>query len=242
MYLLLLKKIGYNLLMNLWTHIKKLNRFELTLWLSSLTIIILSFLISPSDYMILAATLVGVTALIFIAKGLPIGQVLTILFSILYGIVSYQFRYYGEMITYLGMTLPSALYTLIIWLKHPYDQGSGEVKISRLSNKSITITLVSSIVVTFIFYFILEALYTPNLIISTVSVLTSMLASLLMMYRVPYYAIAYALNDIVLIILWVLASLTNIAYIPMIICFVIFFVNDLYAFIDWTRRRKIQSI
>ena len=227
--------------MNLWTHVRKLNRFEIILWLSSLLVITISFLLSESDVLILTASLIGVTALIFLAKGLPIGQVLTILFSILYGIVSYQFRYYGEMITYLGMTLPSALYTLIIWLKHPFEKSGGEVKISRLNKKSIITTIIISTLVTIIFYFILEFLQTPNLIVSTISVFTSMFAAILMMYRVPYYAIAYAVNDIILIVLWILASISSISYIPMVLCFIIFLVNDLYAFIDWSKRRKIQN-
>ncbi len=227
--------------MNLWTHVRKLNRFEIILWLSSLLIITISFLLSGSDLLILTASLIGVTALIFLAKGLPIGQVLTILFSILYGIVSYQFRYYGEMITYLGMTLPSALYTFIIWLKHPFEKSGGEVKIARLNKKSIITTIIISTLVTIIFYFILEFLQTPNLIVSTISVFTSMFAAILMMYRVPYYAIAYAVNDIILIVLWILASISSISYIPMVLCFIIFLVNDLYAFIDWSKRRKIQN-
>ena len=228
--------------MNLWTHVRKLNRFELLLWLSSLLVITISFLLSGSNLLILTASLIGVTALIFLAKGLPIGQVLTILFSILYGIVSYQFRYYGEMITYLGITLPSAFYTLVIWLKHPYEKSGGEVKIARLNKKSIVITIIVSTLITILFYFILEYLQTPNLIISTISIFTSMFAAILMMYRVPYYALAYAINDIILIILWVLASISSISYIPMVICFMIFLVNDLYAFIDWSKRRKIQNV
>lgn len=32
-----------------------------------------------------------------------------VLFSLLYGIISYAFAYYGEMITYLGMTMPMAV-------------------------------------------------------------------------------------------------------------------------------------
>src|SRR5690606_37024781 len=107
--------------------------------------------------------------------------------------------------------------------------------------KSIITTIIISTLVTIIFYFILEFLQTPNLIVSTISVFTSMFAAILMMYRVPYYAIAYAVNDIILIVLWILASISSISYIPMVLCFIIFLVNDLYAFIDWSKRRKIQN-
>lgn len=61
------------------------------------------------NYLTLSASLIGVTSLIFNAKGNPIGQVLMVIFSLLYGIISYTFAYYGEMVTYLGMTMPMAV-------------------------------------------------------------------------------------------------------------------------------------
>lgn len=219
---------------------KKLNQFELNLWMVSIVAIILSFIFTQSNILILISSLVGVTALIFLAKGLPSGQILTIIFAILYAIVSYNFRYYGEMITYLGMTLPSALITLIIWLKHPYENGKPEVKISKLTQRSIIVIIILSILSTIMFYYILKFLQTPNLVISTASIFTSILASVLMMYRVPYYAIAYAFNDIILICLWILASITNLNYLPMVVCFIIFLINDLYAFKNWNLIKTIQ--
>ena len=95
--------------------------------------------------------------------------------------------------------------------------------------------------VTAIFYFILRALGTNNLIFSTISVTTSFLAVYMTFLRSPYYAIGYALNDIVLIVLWVLASIKNPSYIPMIICFLMFFANDIYGFINWKRIEKAQK-
>ena len=61
--------------------------------------------------------------MIFNAKGNPIGQFLTIVFSLLYGIISYGFSYYGEMITYLGMTMPMSVFALVSWIKNPYKDN-----------------------------------------------------------------------------------------------------------------------
>ena len=95
---------------------------EIALWASSVILILVSFaLFDRINYLTLFASLIGVTSLIFNAKGNPFGQVLMIVFSILYGIISYTFRYYGEMITYLGMTMPMAVVALIAWLKHPFQ-------------------------------------------------------------------------------------------------------------------------
>ena len=100
---------------------------EKLLWLFSVASILLSFfLFDGKSFLTLAASLVGVTSLIFNAKGNPFGQVLMILFSLLYGVISYSFRYYGEMITYLGMTMPMAAVALVSWLRNPYRGNRAE--------------------------------------------------------------------------------------------------------------------
>ena len=84
---------------------------EIMLWsISALLITVTFFVFDRENYLTLAASLVGVTSLIFNAKGNPFGQFLMIVFSILYGVISFTFAYYGEMITYLGMTGPMAVF------------------------------------------------------------------------------------------------------------------------------------
>ena len=186
------------------------------------------------------STFVGVTALIFVARGDVWGQILTVLFSILYAIVSFEQRYFGEMITYLGMTMPIAVMSVVSWIKNPYKKGTAEVRIHRLTFKQKILMIILSLLVTTVFYLILKALETPALFVSTVSITTSFLASYLMLYRNSYYAVAYAANDFVLIILWVMASLENIGYIPIVICFLMFLINDIYGFVSWKRRERRQ--
>ena len=227
--------------MNILKQFKELTKFEICLYLFSLAVVTLSFIIFQSkDYLTLVASLVGVTALIFVSKGYALGQLITIIFAIFYGIISFFFTYYGEMITYLCMTAPTALAALISWIKNPY-KDTNEVKVARLNAKTITLMVVLAIIITTAFYFILGYLKNANLIVSTISVTTSFCASYLTVVRSPYYALLYALNDIVLIILWILASMENISYIPMVACFTMFLINDLYGFINWQRMKKEQK-
>lgn len=220
-----------------------LTKQEWLLWLGSLIIVGISNLLAgqvhPSTFL---GTLVGVTALIFVAKGNVWGQILTVAFSILYAITSYEFCYWGEMITYLGMTMPIALLSVVSWLRHPFEKGKNEVKIHKLTRRQLGIMWTSTMAVTLLFYWILRAFATPNLFVSTISITTSFLASYLMLYRNSWYAVAYAANDIVLVILWILASLENFAYFPMVICFFMFFLNDIYGFVSWKLREKKQGI
>lgn len=205
----------------------------------SLLVVTGSFLIgSTSGYLTLAASLVGVTALIFVSKGDVTGQVLTVVFSILYAIISYTFQYYGEMITYLGMTMPIAIMSVVSWVRNPYSEK--EVKVSHLTKKQFAKVFVLAMIVTLLFYFILRFFETANLMVSTISITTSFLASFFMYLRSSAYALSYAANDIVLIILWIMASMENISYLPMIVCFVMFFVNDMYGFFNWRRMKERQ--
>jgi nicotinamide mononucleotide transporter PnuC len=215
---------------------------ELILWSVSIFFIVLSFCIFDREsYLTLVASLIGVTSLIFNAKGNPIGQALMIAFSLLYGIISYIFSYYGEMITYMGMTMPMAVFSLIAWLKNPYKGNKAEVKVNSIGKTEQLLMWLLSLIVTVAFYFILKHFNTANIIPSTVSVTTSFLAVYLTFRRCPTFALAYAANDIVLIVLWVLASLTDIRYISVVVCFVAFLFNDIYGYISWQRMKRRQS-
>ena len=217
-------------------------KIVIALWGMSVSLIILSFFIfDRENYLTLAASLIGVTSLIFNAKGNPFGQFLMVIFSILYGIISFTFAYYGEMITYLGMTAPMAVFALISWLRNPYNGNKAEVKVNRLKLKEMAFMILLTVVVTLIFYFILTAFHTANIIPSTISVTTSFLAVYLTFRRSAFYAIAYAVNDVVLIILWILATLSDISYLSVIICFVMFLANDIYGYINWSKMQKRQE-
>jgi len=219
-----------------------LSRFERALWFTSLAVVLVSVAVSgPVDWLTMTASLLGVTALILIARGDVWGQVLVVAFSLLYAIVSYRYEYYGEVITYLGMSTPIALATIVTWLKHPHA-GSHEVKVHHLTEPQRLWIAPATVAVTAIFYFVLKSLGTANLGVSTVSITTSFAASYLLLFRSPYYALAYAVNDVVLIVLWVLASIENPAYLPMVACFTMFLANDAYGFFNWFRMRKRQQL
>lgn len=221
--------------------LKSLTKAERWLWIGSLvTIAVPFFLLGNSDYLTLCASLIGVTALIFTAKGNVLGQVLIVIFSVLYGIISFGCRYYGEMITYLGMTTPMAIASIFAWVRNSFGGNKAEVKVNTMGKREHILMFVLGMGVTFAFYFLLRALNTANLFFSTVSVFTSFMASYCGLRRSTLYGLWFAANDCVLIVLWVLATLGNIEYLAVTLCFAVFFVNDLYGFVSWSHREKRQ--
>ena len=215
---------------------------EKILWCVSVALIVLSFcLFDRENFLTLAASLIGVTSLIFNAKGNPIGQLLMVVFSLMYGVISYTFAYFGEMITYLGMTMPMAVVALISWLRHPYRGNRAQVSINRIGRGESVLMWVLTLLVTVIFYGILRFFHTANIVPSTLSVATSFLAVYLTFRRSPYFALAYAANDVVLILLWILASIAEIRYLSVVVCFVAFLFNDIYGFVSWRRMERRQA-
>lgn len=215
---------------------------EKGLWLCSVLLITVPFLLLDREsYLSFVTSLIGVTAVIFLAKGNPIGQAMTVVFSCLYGIISYTFSYYGEMITYLGMTMPMAVLALVSWLKNPYQGNRAEVAVSRVPKKEWGWIALMTALVTAFFCWILKLLGTANLFPSTLSVTTSFMAVYLTFRRSPWYAVWYAANDLVLIVLWTLAAMEDMHYLSVVLCFTAFFANDLYGFINWRRMAKRQN-
>ena len=218
------------------------SKFEWCLILFSYAIIFSFFyLFDGENYFNFCSALVGIAALIFSAKGNPMGPLLMIIFATAYGVISYSFSYYGEMITYLGMSLPMSVWAFTAWFRNPSDKGRAETRVGRVYAREWGILSLLTLAVTVIFYFILYALDTPNLIFSTLSISTSFAASYLTARRSPYFALAYATNDVVLILLWVLATIKDVSYLSVTACFVVFLLNDTYSFINWRRMERRQK-
>jgi len=135
--------------------------------------------------------------------------------------------------------LPMAVFALISWLRHPYRETT-EVQIAVLRPLHMAVLVPLSGIVSVGLYFLLGALDTQNLMISTLSVTTSFFAASLTFLRIPYFALAYALNDVVLIVMWTLVAIREPAYFSMVICFAVFLVNDLYSFYNWMKMRRRQ--
>ena len=132
-----------------------LTKREWGVWIGALLVIAVSNIFSANfNVLTLIASCVGVSSLIIAAKGNVWSQILMILFSILYGIISWQFHYWGEMMTYLGMTMPMAIWSTITWIRNPSESGK-EVEIQQLTKKHIFLLVTSATVITILFFKIL---------------------------------------------------------------------------------------
>lgn len=150
-------------------------------------------------------------------------------------------NYLTLMASLVGVTMPMAIFALISWLRNPYNGSKAEVRVNNIGRNEIILMWVMTIIVTVVFYYILKRCGTANIVPSTLSVTTSFLAVYLTFRRSTYFAVAYASNDVVLILLWILASVEDIRYISVVVCFAAFLVNDIYGFLSWREMERRQS-
>ena len=210
---------------------------EWLLWgLSVAAVLAAAGLFGDMESLEILASVVGVTSLVFNARGNPAGQALMLIFSIMYAVISYSARYYGEMLTYLGMTAPMAALALVSWLSHPFQGKTSEVEVRRMPRREAVLMLLAAVPVTAGFGLLLALFHTANLAPSILSVTTSFVAAYLTFRRSPYFALAYAANDVVLILLWILAGRMS-----MVVCFALFLASDLYGFFSWLRMERRQK-
>ena len=219
----------------------RLTAFEWGLWLTSITVTVTLYIFFPADDPLsLIASLVGFTCLIFIAKGAILGQILCVIFATMYGITSLRVGYYGEMLTYLLMSAPVAVMAIISWAKHPY-KDTNEVAVREIRRRDLPRLLLATLLVTVIFHFVLRFLGCANLAVSTLSVATSFFAASLAFLRCPWFSLGYIANDIVLVVLWSLMLPKDRSALPMVSCFSLFLLHDLYGFFSWRRMKKRQQ-
>jgi nicotinamide mononucleotide transporter PnuC len=218
--------------------IKYFTPFEWAMWLGGILIILIGFLLGEDkNYLSLLSSILGISCIIFNAKGNVWGQVIAIGFALTYGTLAYTKAYYGEMIIYFALMLPIHIASIVTWVKNKNGNAKGnEVKINSLSKREYVIASVAGCALTVGFYFLLKVLKTDNLIVSTISLISSLAAAYLMLRRCEYFAICF-----VVIVLWSLKLSTDgISVLPSVLSFIIFLLNDSYSFINWKRIKKRQ--
>ena len=158
-----------------------------------------------------------------------------------YGIISFNQGYYGELIITVFLTFPIMIIGIISWLKHK-DKEEDTVIISSLSKREITISLLLQFVLFWVYYFILKVFNTDLLIISTLSVVTSVLASYFEARRSELSLFCYIANDLIIITLWLIPVLNGqTELVSVLVGPILLLINDIYGSYNWNRLKKQQK-
>ena len=177
---------------------------------------------------------------LFLAKGKNLGQVFGIVITILYSIVSFNNKFYGEVIIYLFMMFPMYIIGIVSWFRHK-NKETDSVEINKISKKEWIIVAIVFVGIFVGIYYLLKAFNTNELVVSTISVLASLFAIYLQIRRSRFSFSFYMINDIILMVLWGIPVISgNLLLLPMVLNPIINFINDSYGFYNWKKLEKEQ--
>ena len=221
--------------------LKDWSKFEKTLLFGNIIVVSTIGIIFKADLLTTACSIIGINTALLLAKGKNLGQLMGILITLLYSILSFKNKYYGEVLIYVFLMLPMFVVGTFSWIKHQ-NKKTNSVEINNIKAKEWIIVSIIFIGVFIGIYYVLKAFNTNELIVSTASVLASLFAVYLQVRRSKYSFSFYIVNDIILFILWGTPVFKgNYTLIPMLLNPVFLFINDLYGFYYWRKTEKIQK-
>ena len=217
---------------------KDWTKFEIFLLLSSIAIIIFSGVFCKSTILTIICSITGILCALMQAKGKIMSQFIGLVLVVLYSILSFENKYYGEVLIYIFIMLPLFVSGIISWIKN-VDKETNIVNENELSKKEWIILTTISIILFIGLYYLLKYFNTSQLFVSTLSMVTSLFATYLVARRSKYGFLFYIGNDIILFILWGMPVIYGqLILIPMLISPLIYFINDSYGWISWNRRAE----
>ena len=219
----------------------QLKPYELLFLICDVCVVVSIFIFFERNILSFICSFIGCFAIFSLAKGFFFAPIINVAFDILYIILSYTQCFYGEALIYILMTLPIDFYSSFTWIKNK-SNNSEVIKINKIKKIEWLFFWLGTVVLTVVFYFILKALHTSELIISTISFITSAMAGYFLIRRSNYYSLAYSFNDLILIALWTTSFIKfGTSYLPVVINFCCSFVIDFYGFINLQKELKKQT-
>lgn len=221
-------------------YFKDWNKFEISFLICGLLASITSAIMFNGTIIDTIYTSLYLITALLMSKGKVESYFVGFVSVFFYGIVSYNQGYYGELIITVFLTFPIMIIGIISWLRHQDKEDT--VIISSLSKKEITIVLLSQLVLFWIYYFLLKLFNTDLLVISTISVVTSVLASYFEARRSELSLFCYIANDLVIITLWLIPIINGqTELISVLVGPVLLLINDIYGSYNWSRLKKKQK-
>lgn len=218
-------------------YLKSWNKFEITLLVLSIILIIGLGIYLDCGLLATIVPFIGFFSALNQAKGHVIGQIVGILLAILYSIMSYNNKYYGEVIIYLLVILPLYISGTYTWLKNR-NKKSEKVKQNTLKKKEWYILLIVNLILFIGLYFLLKYFNTNNLLVSTISMNINLTATYLLVRRSRYSFLFYLINAFILLILWGLPVLDgNIILLPMAFDAILLLINNIYGLHSWSKSK-----
>lgn len=211
-------------------------------WLLVFTILIIGLSIYWRDTITgIACSLSGIWCVVLVAKGKISNYWIGIVNIILYAIISYGNKYYGEVMLNAFYFLPMQFVGAYVWIKNKKPNTKDGIIVKTLTNKNRVIWVIVSILGVMAYGKVLELLGGNLPYVDSMSTVLSIMAMLLMVYRFIEQWILWIIIDIVTIILWFIAMMKGGNDISILLMWTAYFFNAIYGMYNWIKMYKLQE-
>lgn len=218
------------------------NIIDLILLGGGILTIVVTSIVFKSSWLIIVNSLLGILCVFMQAKGKIATQFIGIVWFVFYCFLSYQQKYYGETILYAVIMIPLYIYGVIHWLAHRDKNDNTVIVKNKFSKTEIAVVVPVMLAVWVGVFFLLRALNTAQLWLSTVAFCTMLPSVYLLMRRSKWNQLLFLINDIVLCVLWQsLVYKGSLEFIPILGYQVFQIIYDAYGMYEWWRLEKKQK-
>lgn len=206
----------------------------------SITIVSIVF---KSDALAIIYSFTAIIGMFLLSKGYNLGYVFILAYMIVYAIEAYLTGLYGEAILYGFILMLMQIYAIIKSFRRKNNGGS--IQITRLKVWQYVVAIVVILALGFGVYFVLQALGTKYLIISTIAFMVALYANFLRVIGDLNCSIGFIVLDIVMIVLWLMPLFhgepNGSSLITFAVTSLIYIANDIYTYINWFKLYKKQK-
>ena len=189
----------------------------------------------------IAASLTGVTCVILCGMGKMSTYIFGTVNVVLYAIVAWQAKYYGDVMLNLLYYFPTNILGWFVWKKN-IDETKQEVTKKRMTPLQDLIVVIISAAGIAGYSFVLKMLGGNLPIVDSMSTVLSIVAQILMIKRFTEQWIVWIVVDAVSVLMWVVAYFGDGQSVAVLLMWIVYLVNAVIMFIKWLKDSKNNSV
>ncbi|MDE6567257.1 MAG: nicotinamide riboside transporter PnuC [Lachnospiraceae bacterium] len=183
------------------------------------------------------ASLTGVTCVILCGMGKLSNYIFGTVNVVLYAIVAWKAKYYGDVMLNLLYYFPTNLLGFFVWSKH-INQENNEVYKKRMTLQQDIVLGIVSVAGVLGYSYILKKLGGNLPIVDSMSTVFSVIAQILMIKRFVEQWIIWIIVDIVSVIMWIAAFFTGGESVAVLMMWSVYLANAVIMFVKWSKESK----
>lgn len=211
-------------------------------WLAAACTTILALSVYWQDSaMGIVSALAGVACVVCTGKGKLSAYLFGMLNTLLYAIISYRARFYGEVMLNALYYFPMQFYGIYVWSRH-MNEKTHEVEKKEMQPRRKILLGVIVAGATAIYGYILQILGGTLPYVDALSTVVSVAAMIVSIKMYAEQWILWIVVDVVTVIMWVFAFMQGSDSIATLLMWVVYLVNAFLMYVKWVKEARGNAV